>query len=479
MEELLIRLNAAVWGIPLLCLILGVGLYLSIKTQFVQIRLFPQCLRYFFQQFQRNDPPNGISPLRALCTALAATVGTGNIAGVAGAIAIGGPGAIFWMWVSALLGMVLKFAETAGAIHYRRTNALGETVGGPMYMIVTAMGTAWRPLAVLYALFGIIAAFGVGNAVQINAVISGLTSALAYFDLSMSPFQLLMLGMVIALFVVYLLWNGAGKIGETAELLVPFASCVYMLLGLGVLIRRAEHIPQAFSVIIHGAFSPQAVTGGSVGSLFLCLRTGISRGIFTNEAGMGTASIAHASAATTHPVRQGMMGIMEVFIDTILICTMTALVILCSGVDIPYGTDEGVLLTDRAFRSVYGDWISVILALCLCCFAFATILGWSVYGGRCAQYLLGDRAWRGFALAQGVTSFLGVWLGTGTLWLLSETVNGLMAFPNLICLICISPAIIRLLQTDHNIHPRLDNHPAEMVKYQKLHIAVNGKSTKP
>mgnify|MGYP002519691948 CR=1 FL=1 len=331
-----------------------------------------------------------ISPFQTLCTALAATVGTGNLVGVAGAICLGGPGSVFWMWLCGMFGMVIKFAEATLAIRYQTKNAAGETVGGPMYMIKGGLPKALWPLASVYAFFGVVAAFGVGNATQINTVITSVSDTAAAFGFSLPPWGKLFLGILLAMLIGSMLLGGAKRIGRGAELLVPFAAGLYLLLGLMVLIARWQAIPGAFSTIICGAFSPQAVTGGAIGSMMMALRTGVSRGVFTNEAGMGTASIAHAGADCVHPVRQGMMGIMEVFLDTIVICTMTALVILCSGVSIQYGTDAGAALTSRAFCAIFGDWAGVAIAAALCLFAFATILGWGMYGARCAEYLFGD-----------------------------------------------------------------------------------------
>ena len=444
MTKVLETVNSLVWGLPALILIIGVGIYLSVCTGFVQFRLFPRALRSFFRRFRAKDG-DGQSSYRALCTALAATVGTGNIAGVAGAIAIGGPGAVFWMWICAFLGMVTKFAEAVLAVRYRQVNADGETVAGPMYMICRGMSKRWHWLAGIYSFFGVIAAFGVGNATQINAVISGVNSVLAAWGGSQTALGNLVMGAVLAALVLIMLLGGAKRIGSIAERLVPFASVLYLLFGIGVLVMRASFLPWAFSQIFYGAFDPKAVTGGVLGSVFTALRTGASRGVFTNEAGMGTAAIAHGAADVSHPVEQGLMGIVEVFLDTIVICTMTALVILCSGVAIPYGVDTGAALTADAFSSVYGLWVRIPLVLALCCFAIATILGWGLYGARCAQYLFGSRAWRPFAWLQCATVIVGAVLQTGTVWLLSEIVNGLMAIPNLIALAALSPELIRLM----------------------------------
>ena len=448
MTKILNAVNALVWGAPALVLILGVGLYLSLRTGFAQITLFPKALRAFLSRLKgRKGSEDGVSPFQALCTALAATVGTGNLVGVAGAIALGGPGAIFWMWICAILGMATKFAEATLAVRYRTPDGKG----GPMYMIRDGLGKPFSWLAGLYSFFGIVAAFGVGNATQINALVGGLNQAIAAFGGRETKAGNLLMGICLSILVAAMLLGGARRIGEAAERLVPFASAAYLLLCLGVLILNAGRIPGAFLAIVRGAFSPRAVTGGILGSVFQSLRVGVSRGVFTNEAGMGTASIAHATAQVKHPADQGLMGIMEVFLDTIVICTMTALVILCSGVVIPYGTDPGVELTSRAFSAVYGDWVSVLLALFLGCFAFATVLGWGLYGARCAQFLFGDNAWQKFALLQAAAVILGAVSGTGTVWILSEIVNGLMAIPNLIALVALSPELIRLTR-DYRKH---------------------------
>ena len=444
MTKILESVNAIVWGVPALVMILGVGFYISIRTRFVQIRLFPRAVKDFFARLKGSRAESGaVTPFQALCTALAATVGTGNLAGVAGAMAIGGPGAIFWMWICAVLGMATKYAEATLAVRYR-VKEKGEFVGGPMYMIRRGMGRRWHWLGAVYSFFGIVAAFGVGNATQINAVVTGINGAITAFGGHTSKYSDLAMGAVLAVLVAAMLLGGARRIGVVAERLVPFASVAYLLLGAGVLIARAQQLPAAFGAILQGAFSPRAVTGGAIGSLFTTLRIGVSRGVFTNEAGMGTASIAHAGAQAEHPAGQGLMGIMEVFLDTIIICTMTALVILVSGAAIPYGEDVGVALTTDAFSIVYGDWVSVFIAAALCCFAFATVLGWGLYGARCAQFLFGAGAWKKFVAIQAVTVMLGAVLETGTVWLLSETVNGLMAIPNLITLAALSPELVRL-----------------------------------
>ncbi len=447
MFELLKSINGFVWGVPTLLLILGSGLFFSIKTGMFQLCRFPQAFCLFTRKLKpEKNRTEGISAYQALCTALAATVGTGNIAGVAGAITIGGPGAVFWMWICALMGMILKCAEATLAVRYRQKSHSGEWIGGPMYMIENGLGSKWKWLAVVYAFFGVVAAFGVGNATQVNAVLGGIHSAARVFQIPIKSSVDYVIAGILAVTVALMLSGGAKRIGTIAERLVPFASVLYLILGIGVLIVRRNTIPAAFESILYGAFSPKAVTGGVIGSLFTACRIGASRGVFTNEAGMGTASIAHAAAKVKHPVEQGMMGIMEVFLDTIVICSVTALVILCSGIEIPYGADTGSELTSSAFSQIYGGWVAVLIALSLVCFALATILGWGYYGLRCAQYLFGERAYGLFVLLQSATVILGAVLNTGTVWLLADTVNGLMAIPNLIALLALSPEFLQLIK---------------------------------
>lgn len=439
------RLNEILWGIPLLVLLVGTGLLLSFRTGFVQLRLLIPSIRLFFRQWKGEEKENGESSFRALCTALAATVGTGNIAGVAGAIAIGGPGAVFWMWVSGFIGMATKFTEAALAVHFSEKRKDGERVGGPMYTIEMGLGSAFRPMAVLYCLFGLVAVLGVGNATQINAVVIAVSDAAAKFGIVFNRKMQLAFGAVMAVAVWAMISGGASKIGSAAEFLVPFASVIYLLLGLGVIAWRFDRIGQVFSEIFVGAFSPKAVTGGAVGSAWTALRIGVSRGVFTNEAGMGTAAMAHGGAQGVSPVQQGMQGIVEVFLDTIVICTMTALVILLSGLDIPYGQTAGVELTASALAICYGDWVRGLLSVCLCCFAVATVMGWGLYAGRCLEYLTGKINWKRFALVQSLGVMAGTILESSWVWDFAEIANGLMAIPNLVALILLSGKTVNLI----------------------------------
>ena len=443
MQKYLEVLNHVVWGVPALVLILGVGFFLTLRTGLAQFRLFPMAVRHFFSRLAGGKKNGEVSPMQALCTALAATVGTGNLVGVAGAICLGGPGSIFWMWICGLLGMGTKFAEATLAVRYRvRKN--GENFAGPMYMISQGLPRRWHWLGTVYSFFGVIAAFGVGNATQINAVIVSVDQTIEKFGGKLAWQGNLLMGIGLGILIGTMLLGGARRIGQWAEILVPFVSCGYLALCIGALAVRVTAIPAAFAAILHGAFSPQAVTGGVVGSVISTLRVGVSRGVFTNEAGMGTASIAHGAADVAHPGEQGLMGIMEVFLDTIFMCTMTALVILTSGVNIPYGADFGGILTLAAFVNVYGNWVTAFLSFALCCFALATVLGWGLYGARCAQFLFGDGAWKIFALLQSVMVVLAAVMQTDILWSLAETVNGLMAIPNLIVLAALSPELRRL-----------------------------------
>lgn len=443
--------NDFIWGVPAMICIIGVGLYLSLRTGFLQVRKFPYAMKCTVgRMFRKKEAADGaLTPFQAVCTALAATVGTGNIAGVAGAIAIGGPGAVFWMWVSALLGMCTKFAEVTLAVHFREKNKQGDWVGGPMYYIKNGLSRKWIWLAYLFALFGVLAVFGTGNATQVNTITAAINSALLnYHVLSEDSLSVscLIIGIVIALLVALILLGGIKRIGRVTEKLVPVMAVLYILLALGVIVLNLGHIPAVFSSIISGAFRPSAVTGGIVGSFFLSMKKGVSRGIFSNEAGLGTGSIAHACADTRKPVKQGFFGIFEVFMDTIVICTLTALVILLSGVDVPYGTAAGAELTISGFTNVYGNWVSIFTAIAMCCFAFSTIIGWGLYGARCVEFLFHEKIIRPFMVAYSLVAILGATVDLGLIWSIAETFNGLMAIPNLIALFLLSGTVVRLIR---------------------------------
>ena len=446
MTQVRLYIQDVILGLPAAALILGVGLFLTLRLGFPQLGLFPRAVGLFFRRMFAGKRDGGVSSFQALCTALAATVGTGNLVGVAGAICLGGPGAIFWMWVCAFFGMATKYAEAALAVRYRVKTPDGYA-GGPMYTMTYGMGQRFRPLAKAYCVFGILAAFGVGNTAQVNAVVTGVNAAVSRFGGQPSRMGNLLMGLTLAVLAGFLLFGGAKRIGAAAETLVPLAAGAYLLLCVGVLLVFRRRIPTALGQILTGAFCPRAVTGGMLGSAFRALCVGCRRGVFTNEAGMGTASIAHA-CAEAEPAEQGLMGMMEVFLDTIVICTLTALVILVSGVPVPYGVDTGAELTTRAFSQVYGAGASVFLAAALILFAVATILGWGLYGARCAQFLFGG--WKGFAAAQTAMVVLGAVLDTETVWQLSELANGLMALPNLICLAALTTELRRITKEYKN-----------------------------
>ena len=455
MLELIKNINSAVnnfiWGVPAMICIIGVGLYLSIGTRFIQIRKFPLAIKTTIGRiFSKKDSSDGtMTPFQAVCTALAATVGTGNIAGVAGAIAIGGPGAVFWMWVSAFLGMCTKFSEVTLAVHFRERNAHGDYVGGPMYYIKNGLSKNWHWLAVLFSVFGVLTVFGTGNATQVNTITTAINTALLNYNL-ISPDSVktvnLVLGVVIAIIVGLVLLGGVKRIGKVTEKLVPFMALLYIVLSLGVVLLNIEHVPSVFASIINGAFNPSAVTGGIVGSFFLSMKKGVSRGIFSNEAGLGTGSIAHACADTKKPVKQGLFGIFEVFTDTIVICTLTALVILVSGVSVPYGADAGAELTISGFTATYGNWVSIFTAVAMCCFAFSTIIGWGLYGARCIEFLFSVKVIRPFMIAYSLVAILGATMDLGLLWSIAETFNGLMSIPNLIALFLLSGTVKKLVK---------------------------------
>ena len=446
MTQVRLYIQDVILGLPAAALILGVGLFLTLRLGFPQLGLFPRAVGLFFRRMFAGKRDGGVSSFQALCTALAATVGTGNLVGVAGAICLGGPGAIFWMWVCAFFGMATKYAEAALAVRYRVKTPDGYA-GGPMYTMTYGLGQRFRPLAKAYCVFGILAAFGVGNTAQVNAVVTGVNAAVSRFGGQPSRMGNLLMGLTLAVLAGFLLFGGAKRIGAAAETLVPLAAGAYLLLCVGVLLVFRRRIPTALGQILTGAFCPRAVTGGMLGSAFRALCVGCRRGVFTNEAGMGTASIAHA-CAEAEPAEQGLMGMMEVFLDTIVICTLTALVILVSGVPVPYGVDTGAELTTRAFSQVYGAGASVFLAAALILFAVATILGWGLYGARCAQFLFGG--WKGFAAAQIAMVVLGAVLDTETVWQLSELANGLMALPNLICLAALTTELRRITKEYKN-----------------------------
>lgn len=443
--------NGFVWGVPAIGMILGVGLYLTLRTRAVQLRRFPEAMRETIGRiFEKRTAKEGsVTPFQAVCTALAATVGVGNIAGVAGAVALGGPGAVFWIWVSALLGMCTKFAEVTLAVRFRERNAQGDWVGGPMYFIKNGLGRKWLWLAGTFAAFGVLAMLGTGNATQVSSIVGAVNSALRSCGAEpRSEVLNLFIGAALSAAIAVVLLGGIQRIGSVTERLVPFMAILYIAMALGVVLLHWRSLPQVFSSIFQGAFQPRSVTGGLVGSILLTMRSGVARGIFSNEAGLGTASIAHATADTDSPVRQGLFGIFEVFVASMVICTLTALVILCSGVEVHYGAAAGAELTIEGFIRSYGSVASLLAALVLCCFAFSTILGWGLYGLRCVEYLFGSRAGKPFLIVYSLVAILGATLELELIWNVADTFNALMSIPNLIAVALLSPVVVELIQQE-------------------------------
>lgn len=443
--------NNFIWGVPAMICIIGVGLVLSFRTRFLQIRKFPYAMKVTFgRMFTKREASDGaMTPFQAVCTALAATVGTGNIAGVAGAIAIGGPGAVFWMWISAILGMCTKFSEVTLAVHFREKNVHGDLVGGPMYYIKNGLKKHWHWLAYLFSAFGVLTVFGTGNATQVNTITTAINAALTNYHVISKdavPTVNLVVGIILAILIALILLGGIRRIGRVTEKLVPFMALIYIVLAVGVIILNIGHVPAVFASIIEGAFHPVAVTGGAVGSFFMSMKKGVSRGIFSNEAGLGTGSIAHACADTRKPVKQGFFGIFEVFVDTIVICTLTALVILCSQVPVSYGQAAGAELTISGFTATYGNWVSIFTAVAMCCFAFSTIIGWGLYGTRCIEFLFGSRVNKPFMLVYALVAIVGATMDLGLMWSIAETFNGLMAIPNLIAVFLLSGVVVKLVK---------------------------------
>lgn len=434
--------NNVVWGWPAMILILGVGLLLTCGTKFLQFRKFGLSMKETIGKvFNKDKAGKGaITPFQAVCTALAATVGTGNVAGVAGAICLGGPGAVFWMWVSALLGMATKYSEVTLAVHYREKNEKGEFVGGPMYYIKNGLGKNWKWLGFVFAAFAALAAFGIGNATQIGSIKDSINSTITVFGGSVTKTQNLIIGIFLSLILMFILLGGLKRLASVTERLVPFMALLYIVLGLGVILMNIGRVPEAFASIFREAFTPRAVIGGGI---FVAMKRGISRGIFSNEAGLGSAPMAHASADTDNAVHQGLFGIFEVFMDTVVICTMTALIVLCSTTP-TYGASAGAELTISGFVNTYGSWASIFGSVAIICFAFSTVLGWGLYGSRCIEFLFGSKAVKPYTVVFCLVAIVGATLDLGLLWDITDTLNGLMAIPNLIAVAMLAPVVFKL-----------------------------------
>ncbi|HBR07429.1 MAG TPA: sodium:alanine symporter family protein [Clostridiales bacterium] len=457
--EFIARINDAVnnivWGLPMLVLLIGTGLFLTIRCGFLQFRKFGFAMRNTFgKMFDRKRAGKGaVTPFQAVSTALSATVGTGNIAGITAAITLGGAGAVFWVWVSALIGMCTKYAEVVLALRYRERNKKGDWVGGPMYYITNGLGKNWKWLAVIFSLFGALAAFGIGNAVQVGSITSAINTSIQAFIPSMVGTDAavnLIAGIIIAALVGLVLLGGIKRIGSVAEMLVPFMAIIYIVSALIVVFANIGNIGSAFSMIFKGAFDPSAVVGGAAGvTLKTCITWGFKRGVFSNEAGLGSAPIAHAAADTDGPVQQGVWGIFEVFVDTIVICTLTALPILMTGVmdtgAFEYGVKGSTAVNVAAFATVFGDKVgSLIIAIGLTLFAFSTILGWALYGTRCIEYVFGTGSIKLYQIIYVGIVIVGATMDLSLAWNISDTLNGLMAIPNLIGLVGLSGVVVKI-----------------------------------
>ena len=444
-------INGLVWGVPAMILIVGTGVYMSCGIGFKQFTRFGYVLKNTIgKAFGKHEVAEGaVTPFQALCTALAATVGTGNIAGVCGAIAIGGPGAVFWMWVSAIFGMATKYSEVTLSIKYREKNDKGDWVGGPMYYIRNGLGKSWGWLAAVFAVFGTLAAFGIGNATQANTIASSIAEAFKVFnpDVNVGTINLIV-GVVLCVLAMIVYLGGIKRIGQVCELLVPVMAVVYIVAGIGVVVIRADQLPAVFSAIFKGAFQPAAIAGGLAGATMAdAIKKGVGRGVFSNEAGLGSAPIAHAAADVDHPVAQGIFGIFEVFADTIVICTLTALIALCgNGVqNIPYGQAANQTLTVAGFCSVYPDTIATVaVAIALSLFAFSTILSWGLYGSRTAEFLFGAKAVKPYQIIFCLVCIVGTTIDLSLAWDIADTLNGLMAIPNLVGVLLLSPVVFKL-----------------------------------
>ena len=447
-------LNGIVWGWPCLILLVGTGVYYTIRCGWVQFKWFGYIMKNTIGKiFEKKEAGEGaVTPFQAVCTALAATVGTGNIAGITGAIALGGPGAVFWMWISALFGMCTKFAEVTLAIHFRERNDKGDWVGGPMYYISKGLGKNWKWLGSLFALFGMLAAFGIGNMTQINSIVTSISGTINSFTPINVNTANLIIGIIVAIFCAIVLIGGLKRIGQVTEKLVPFMAVIYILSALIIFFAHIGNIGNVLRSIFVGAFTPSAVVGGAAGvTISAAVKRGVGRGVFSNEAGLGSAPIAHAAADTDSAVRQGCFGVFEVFADTIVICTLTAFAVLMSGTPINFGQAAGADLTIAAFGTTFGRVGGIIISVGLTLFATSTILSWCLYGTRCAEFLFKTtKIIKPYQVIFCLIIVLGAVTELSLVWDIADTLNGLMALPNLVGLLALSPIVIKLTREYFN-----------------------------
>lgn len=440
--------NGAVWGPPMLVLLVGVGILMTLRTRGLQFRKFGHVMQNTVgKMFHKQEAGEGeMTPFQALTTALGSTVGTGNIAGVTSAITLGGPGALFWLWVTALIGMCTKYSEVLLAVKYRERNKYGDWVGGPMYYIKNGLGKKWKWLAVIFSIFAALATLGIGNAVQAGNITSAINNVITAFDPNFSGQTVVNYvgGIILAVLVGIVLFGGVKRLGKVTEKLVPIMAALYIVTCLVVIIAHAGSLGTVFHDIFQGAFTPSGATGGAVGSMIVVLTWGVKRGIFSNEAGLGSAPIAHATTSETDPVKQGMYGIFEVFMITIILCTITGLTLLTSGIDLSYGNQGDTGMNAAALGTVFGSrGGAVIIAICIILFAFSTIPGWTLYGTRCCEFLFGEKAIKPYQILSIVVSFVGCTMSLDLAWDIADTLNGLMAIPNLIAVIALSGVVVK------------------------------------
>ena len=459
-EQIVGKLNGIAWGPWMLVLLVGTGVYLSCRVGFIQFSKFGYTMRNTLGRiFQKSEAGEGeVTPFQAVATALAATVGTGNIAGVTGAICVGGPGAVFWMWISALFGMVTKYAEVVLAVRYRERNAEGDWVGGPMYYIRNGLGKSFNWLAYLFCVLGALAAFGIGNMTQVNTIATSINTAIDSFGGSTAaytvnflgqavPISSVMIGAVVAMIVGMVLFGGIKRIGAVAETMVPVMAAIYILASLLVVGSNLGALGNVFAMIFKGAFNAEAALGGAFGiTIMTTIQKGVGRGVFSNEAGLGSAPMAHAASSEKNPVKQGLYGIFEVFMDTIVICTLTALTLLCgAGDQIVWGQSAGVELIAASFSSVMGAQVgSTLVAVGITLFALSTILSWSLYGTRCFEFLTGGKGVKIYQIVFVCIIIIGATLKLDLVWNIADTLNGFMAVPNLVALLGLSGVVVKL-----------------------------------
>ena len=445
-------INSVVWGVPMLVLLVGGGILLTVRTFGVQFRKFGYAMKNTLGKvFSKSEAKEGeITPFQAMSTALAGTVGTGNIAGITTAVTLGGAGTIFWLWITALIGMATKYSEVLLAVRFRERNKYGDWVGGPMYYIKNGLGKNWRWLGAIFCIFAALAAFGIGNAVQVGNITDSINTVILSFNPSFEGQKTVnvVLGILLMVLTGIVIFGGIKRLGSVTEKLVPVMAVIYIVACLVVVIYYAKTLPAVFHDIFVGAFTPSGVTGGAVGSMMLVITWGVKRGVFSNEAGLGSAPMAHAATSETDCVKQGLYGIFEVFMDTIVICTLSGLTILCAakgaGLDLNYGTEGTTSLNAAALGTVFTQkGGALIIAVGLALFAFSTILGWALYGTRCCEFLFGPKAIKPYQIIFLVVIFVGATMDLGLAWSIADTLNGLMALPNLIALVALSGVVVR------------------------------------